>query len=339
MTASVPGHGADERLSLLTNWVEQHLPGGTFEIEPASADASFRRYFRIVQKRGTQIAMDAPPDRESLGRFVDLARRLRKSGLRAPRVLAADVNAGFALLSDLGRHTYLDALRAQPERADALYGDAIHRLLTLQLRLDAQDLPVYDEALLRTELGIFEEWLLRRHLGLDITPAEREMWHATCDVLVASALAQPQVAVHRDYHSRNLMAGTPGDPGVLDFQDAVRGPVTYDLVSLLRDCYHVLDDDALTRYRQWYLDLAGQTALAARLPDAAVFARWFDRMGAQRHLKAAGIFARLWHRDGRDAYLADIPRTLNYLVALDDDDLAPLQAFVRSRVIPALSAM
>ncbi|MEL6209406.1 MAG: phosphotransferase [Pseudomonadota bacterium] len=338
MTASVPGHGADERLSLLTNWVEQHLPETVLQIEPASADASFRRYFRVFHKRGSHIAMDSPPEREALDRFIDLASRLRRSGLKAPRVLAADVSSGFALLSDLGRATYLDILEESPERADALYGDAIHRLVTLQLRVDPVDLPDYDETLLRTELGIFEEWLLERHLGLALGADERALWETACDRLVASALEQPKVCVHRDYHSRNLMVGSAGDPGVLDFQDAVRGPLTYDLVSLLRDCYHVLGTEQLTRYRQWYLDLAGQTVLANHLPDAAVFARWFDRMGAQRHLKAAGIFARLNHRDGKPGYLPDIPRTLNYVVALNDSELAGLSDWLSRRVVPALPA-
>ncbi|MEO1573348.1 MAG: phosphotransferase [Pseudomonadota bacterium] len=312
------------------------MPETVLQIEPASADASFRRYFRVFHKRGSHIAMDSPPEREALDRFIDLASRLRRSGLKAPRVLAADVSSGFALLSDLGRATYLDALAQAPERADALYGDAIHRLVTLQLRVDPSDLPAYDEALLRTELGIFIEWLVERHLGLSLSADERDLWAAVCDRLVASALEQPKVCVHRDYHSRNLMVGSAGDPGVLDFQDAVRGPLTYDLVSLLRDCYHVLTGEQLARYRQWYLDLAGQTALAAQLPDEGTFLRWFDRMGAQRHLKAAGIFARLNHRDGKPGYLPDIPRTLNYVVALGDPDLADLRDWLRRRIIPAL---
>ncbi len=312
------------------------MPETVLRIEPASADASFRRYFRIVHKRGSHIAMDSPPEKEALGRFIALARRLRNSGLKAPRVLAADTDSGFALLSDLGRHTYLDILNSEPARADALYGDAIHRLVTLQLRVDPADLPAYDEALLRTELGIFDEWLLDHHLGLTLSSDERSILNEAFDRLVLSALEQPTVCVHRDYHSRNLMVGNAGDPGVLDFQDAVRGPITYDLVSLLRDCYHVLPTEALERYRQWYLDLAGQTALAKRLPEPAQFARWFDRMGAQRHLKAAGIFARLKHRDGKDGYLGDVPRTLSYVTTLADPELAGLAEWIARRVVPAL---
>ncbi|MEM6639340.1 MAG: phosphotransferase [Pseudomonadota bacterium] len=336
MTESVPGHDADKRLSLLSNWVEQHLPGKVERIEPASSDASFRRYFRVIHRRGSRIAMDSPPDREPLDRFITLAGKLRACGLRAPRVYASDAEHGFALLSDLGPQTYLDVLTQAPGRADALYGDAIHRLVTLQLRMQADDLPRYDEALLRRELDIFREWLIERHLDVRLEGSALTAWRDACDVLVASALAQPVVCVHRDFHSRNLMAGKAGDPGVLDFQDAVMGPMTYDLVSLLRDCYHELPAADLSRYRDWYVSLLSQTALAPLLPERAVFERWFDRMGAQRHLKAAGIFARLHHRDGKSGYLADIPRTLGYVLALDDPALTPLQNWLREHACAVL---
>jgi aminoglycoside/choline kinase family phosphotransferase len=338
MTASDAGQSVDERLSLLTNWAKQHILSPVVRIEPASADASFRRYFRIVHKRGSVIAMDSPPEREALDRFIDIARRLRKAGLQAPRVLAHDINSGFALLSDLGPSTYLNVLSEHEILADMLYGDAIHRLVSMQQRLESSDLPPYDETLLRTELGIFPEWLLGRHLNITLASDDLAQWNALVEMLIASALAQPRVFVHRDYHSRNLMRTAPGDPGILDFQDAVCGPITYDLVSLLRDCYLLWPAEQVERWRGWYYDLAGQTSLAEHLAPRDVFERQFDLMGVQRHLKAAGIFARLKHRDGKDGYLPDVPRTLAHILSVQQPGLTWLHSFVREKVIPALPA-
>ncbi|MFK8015154.1 MAG: aminoglycoside phosphotransferase family protein [Gammaproteobacteria bacterium] len=307
----------------------------------ASADASFRRYFRLQSRRGTLIAMDSPPDLYPLEGFVDVARRLRKVGVHAPTVHAADLAEGFALLSDLGQTTYLQALVADDRQADRLYGDAIHVLVTMQVKLATDGLPAYDDALLRTELNIFREWLLKRHLKIELSGDDLAGWTSTVDALVASALAQPQVFVHRDYHSRNLMVGAPGEPGVLDFQDAVRGPLTYDLVSLLRDCYVRWSPEQIQRWSGWYLDLARQTTLAERLPDDDGFRRAFDLMGAQRHLKAAGIFARLLHRDSKPGYLDDIPRTLGYVVEVagSQAELGWLADLLTQRVLPALDAL
>lgn len=339
MSAISSDDSNDQRLSLLTNWVKQHISTPVERIDVASQDASFRRYFRIHGRRGTSIAMDSPPQLIPLAPFIARARLLRGAGINVPKIMASNEEQGFALLSDLGYTTYLQALADAPELADRLYGDAIHVLLALQLKLPTDDLPPYDEALLRTELGIFHEWLVGTHLGLRFDAQDEANWAQTVDLLVASALAQPTVFVHRDYHSRNLMVGSPGDPGVLDFQDAVAGPVTYDLVSLLKDCYITWPADTVTRWVRWYRELAAQTTLADALGDEASFMRAFHLMGVQRHVKAAGIFARLKHRDGRDGYLPDIPRTLQHIIdAPHDGELNWLVGLVRDRVLPAVRA-
>lgn len=275
-----------------------------FALETASADASFRRYFRVRTARGTRILMDAPPEHEDCRPFVRIAGLLRDAGVHAPEVIDADLDAGFLLLEDFGDETYLDAI-AQPARAAPLYGDALTALVRLQCI--AADVPAYDERLLRFELSLFKDWYLVRHLGVE-PPA----WLSDVnDQLIAQALAQPQVFVHRDYHARNLMVVDGGNPGVLDFQDAVRGPVTYDLVSLLRDAYVGWSDDQVNAWLKEYRSLAVDAGVDCG-PDAETFRRWFDLMGLQRQLKVAGIFARLNHRDGKARYLADIPRTLGY---------------------------
>lgn len=301
----------DERLKKLENWLQLCLGVASVTMAPASSDASFRRYFRIWHKDVTLIAMDAPPDREDTARFVRLARAFATAGLNVPQVYEQDDAQGFLLLSDLGTRSYLSALPAG--RADALYGDAISALLRLQQNSgSAPSLPRYDQALLRRELGIFPEWYIERHLGVALSDAERAMLERTFATLVNSALEQPVVWVHRDYHSRNLMVTEWDNPGVLDFQDAVMGPVAYDLVSLLRDCYIDWPPQQVETWASAYWVRACSLGI---LPAASEtqFIRWFDLMGIQRHLKAIGIFARLQHRDGKPGYLADIPRTLGYV--------------------------
>lgn len=331
---------ADERLSLLSIWAQQHISSAVQRIEPASADASFRRYFRVTFKNGSLVAMDAPPQREPLGPFLDVAQRLRHAGVSAPEVLAVDIKRGFALLQDLGSTTYLDALRTADTAADALYGDAIHALVSMQTRAVADGLPEYDEALLRREMALFKDWLLEKYLGLSLSAADQRAWQATVDMLVHSALAQPRVFVHRDYHSRNLMCTEPGAPGVIDFQDAVYGPVTYDIVSLLKDCYIEWPRARIDRWWQQYLDLLAQTPLAGVAENPADLRSGFELMGIQRHLKASGIFARLHLRDGKDGYLEDIPRTLGYIRDADQPStsLQWLRSLVVTRVLPALQA-
>ena len=328
----------DPRLDLLRRWLEHELGWRDAGLAPASADASFRRYFRVTRPDGTYVAMDAPPDKEDVAPYLRVAAMLGDIGVHAPRVLARNAADGFLLLTDLGSTTYLTEL-ADRGRAPALYADAIAALARIQVRggAHASSLPPYDAKLLRFEMSLFPDWLLRRHLNLVLDEAETRELAAAFDRLVENALAQPRVFVHRDYHSRNLMV-CPGDnPGILDFQDAVHGPLTYDLVSLLRDCYVAWPED---RVFAWALDFRRQASTAGldAGADEAQFLRWFDLMGVQRHLKASGIFARLWHRDGKPGYLPDVPRTLEYIVqaCARHADLGALGALVEGRVLPAM---
>jgi aminoglycoside/choline kinase family phosphotransferase len=265
---------------------------------------------------------------------------LEAVGVNAPRPVARNVEDGFLLLTDLGSTTYLEAL-GEPARAKALYRDAIAALVRIQAGGGdhVAALPPYDERLLRTEMRLFPDWLLARHLGIELDAKVSATLDSAADLLVANALEQPQVFVHRDYHSRNLMVVEGANPGILDFQDAVHGPLTYDLVSLLRDCYVAWPQERVLGWARDFRRLAASAGVAAGA-DEAQFLRWFDLMGVQRHLKAAGIFARLWHRDGKPGYLPDVPRTLGYIVEAcgRHDDLAALGELVRGRVLPAMQA-
>jgi len=304
----------DARLSALSAWAAATLGTTAFALAPASADASFRRYFRIVPDvpwhgHATLIAMDAPPPMEDCRPFVRIARLLTAAGVHAPDVLAEDLARGFLLLSDLGNRTYLAALDATS--APGLYADAIETLVRWQLATRADALPAYDEALLARELALFPDWYVARKLGRTLTAAQASALAAACRLVLDNNLAQPRVFVHRDYHSRNLMV-CAANPGVLDFQDAVVGPITYDLVSLLRDAYIAWDEERQIDWavRYW------ERALAVGLPvagDFAEFWRDFEWMGVQRQLKVLGIFARLAFRDGKTGYLDDMPRVLGYL--------------------------
>ena len=284
--------------------------------EPASEDASFRRYYRLRAGRGSFIVMDAPPAQEDCAPFLRVATYLEAMQLNAPRIIEADIKRGFVLLTDLGSSLYLTALTEKPESANALYGDAIHALATLQNNgaVYQGSLPPYDDQLLRQELSLFRDWLCVTHLGLTFSADDEERWQTCCNTLAANALDQPQVFVHRDYHSRNLMVTEKDNPGILDFQDAVEGPLTYDLASLLKDCYVRWPAEQVL---EWALDYYSALDGNIRMQlDSAAFLRHFELMGVQRHLKAAGIFARLNHRDGKPGYMADIPRTLRYIVEL-----------------------
>ena len=330
----------DPRLALLTHWLETGLGWPGAGLAPASADASFRRYFRVTRPEGTCIAMDAPPDKEDVEPYLAVAGMLAGIGVNAPRVVARNAGQGFLLLTDLGSVTYLEAL-ADRGRAGPLYSDAIDALVRIQAggAIHAAGLPPYDEKLLRFEMSLFTDWLLGRHLGLALGKDDLRELGSVLDLLVANALEQPRVFVHRDYHSRNLMACERDNPGILDFQDAVNGPLTYDLVSLLRDCYIDWPQD---RVVEWALEFR-RRAMVAGLDagtDERQFLRWFDLMGVQRHLKASGIFARLWHRDGKAGYLPDVPRTLGYVEQACGRhlDLAALGVLVRERVLPAMRA-
>lgn len=330
-------HSTDTRYHLLLDWLRTDLGCTVDALLPASADASFRRYFRIHLGDQTGIVMDAPPPRENVRPFVAVAELLRKAGVRTPEVRAVDAQRGFVLLSDFGDRSYLDALR--DDSVDTLYGAALETLWTLQRGVPADaGLPGYDARLLRTELDIFREWFLGARLGLELSAEESARLEDAWRTLVDSALEQPRVCVHRDFHSRNLMVIESDQPGVLDFQDAVMGPITYDLASLLRDCYVAWPKERVRGWMEAYRDrLRAGGLLEAR--QAERFRRWFDLMGMQRHLKAVGIFSRLHGRDGKPGYLKDIPRTLGYVaeVGADYPELAPFMRFLERRVWPRMA--
>lgn len=319
-----------KRLQQLNDWLAVVLNGKPYSIEPASADASFRRYFRVTIGSETLIAMDAPPPQEDCTPFVHAAEVFADAGINVPKIIAQDIPNGFLLLSDLGNMTFLSALQAPNglEVAADLYRDASNALIKLQLASKPEVFPPYDEALLTREMQLFPDWYVAKHLNVKLTDAQQEVMNKTFAVLNANILAQPKVYVHRDYHSRNLMVQTNShDLGVLDFQDAVYGPITYDLVSLLKDAYISWDEDQVLDWavRYW------QSARKAGLPmseDFAEFYRDFEWMGAQRHIKVLGIFARLYHRDGKDGYLKDMPLVMDYLRRVCDRYLE-LKPFLR----------
>ncbi|MFU8838844.1 MAG: aminoglycoside phosphotransferase family protein [Thiohalomonadaceae bacterium] len=316
-----------QRLEQLERWLRQDLGLPSYEMSPASADASFRRYFRLRFAGESRIVMDAPPDKEDCRPFLRIAGLLHALGLNVPFIHAEDLQQGFLLLDDLGSESYLDALNAQS--VDQLYGDAMGALATLQSRGPGADvLPAYSEPLLHQEMGLFRDWYLQTHLGLRLSATEQAVLEAAFQHLADSALAQPQVTVHRDYHSRNLMVHAH-NPGILDFQDAVFGPLSYDLVSLLRDCYIRWPREQVQAWAMGFHDLAVEQGILAERQEER-FMQWFDWMGVQRHLKASGIFARLNHRDGKPGYLKDIPRTLGYIgeVAANYRELADLRALM-----------
>jgi N-acetylmuramate 1-kinase len=304
---------------------------------PASEDASFRRYFRLQKGATSFIVMDAPPPQEDCLPFVRIAGFLESMRLSSPRIIEADIEKGFLLLSDLGSEQYLDKLVREPHLADSLYADAIDALLVMQRRGEAYQtaLPSYSEKLLRFELSLFHDWLCGTHLQLRFSDDDERSWQACCDMLVETAQRQPQVFVHRDYHSRNLMVLSEDNPGILDFQDAVEGPFTYDLVSLLKDCYVRWPADKVRRWAlNYYQELSDNTRAQI---DEQQFLRYFELMGVQRQLKAAGIFCRLNHRDGKGWYLNDVPRTLEYIVELGPrhEDISFLVRLIEDRVLPA----
>ena len=326
-----------ERLRKLTEWLSE-LPGlAGAQIEPATGDASFRRYFRVTRGGPSYIAMDAPPEREDSGRFVRIAGQFRALGLHTPEILAEDLGQGFLLLEDLGSNLYIQVL--DEVNADRLYGDALAALLVIQACGPREGLPVYDRNFLLREMEIFREWLLDAQLGLELSTAESVLVDDAFALLAESALEQPRVCVHRDFHARNLLVTQSPSPGILDFQDAVVGPITYDLVSLLRDCYIAWPESRVQDWARGYFQLALQSGVVHAEHEGR-FGRWFDLMGAQRHLKASGIFARLNRRDGKPGYLQDVPRTLGYLaqVARRYPELTGFGVFLEERVLPRLFA-
>jgi aminoglycoside/choline kinase family phosphotransferase len=336
---------ADHRLDALAQWLARlgGFDGGS--IRTASADASFRRYFRLRREDGSSwIAMDAPPGQEDLATYLKVTALLEPCGLHVPQVLFADPAQGFALLEDLGDTHMLTAL-AQGADPDRLYGEALDALARLQLSggVAAQALPSYDHATLLREMQLLPDWYCTRHLALELTAAERHLLARTFDWLAAEAIAQPQVFVHRDFHSRNLMIVAERSPGVIDFQDALRGPVGYDPVSILKDCYvhwpRARVEHWLSGFRARLL-AGGATGRALAGDSEAQFLRWIDLIGLQRHIKVLGIFARLCWRDGKTGYLGDLPRTLSYVQAASrqQPELAAFADFVDARLAPGLAA-
>ncbi len=310
-------HG-DIRRAGLESWLAAqspaHLPSKRFTLAPASEDASFRRYFRVTLEDGRSfIAMDAPPDKEDCRPFVRVARLLHDAGVNVPRVHAQDLDQGFLLLSDLGTRTYLQQLAGKDaaQSAPQLFGDATDALIKWQLASRPGELPPYDESLLRREMNLFPEWYLQRHLG---KTAPTDALEGIFSLLVKSALAQPSVYVHRDYMPRNLMVCEP-NPGVLDFQDAVLGPITYDAVSLVRDAFLSWEEEQVLDWTVRYWEKAKKAQLPVDA-DFGEFWRAFEWMGLQRHLKVLGIFARINYRDGKPKYLADTPRFVNYALSV-----------------------
>jgi aminoglycoside/choline kinase family phosphotransferase len=315
MTAATAPAPADARRAALTAWLAtlpRDLDARIETLRPASADASFRRYFRLDAAGGTLIAMDAPPAQEDSRPYVHVAGLLHAAGLNAPHILAQDLAQGFLLLSDLGRETYLSVLT--DDNATALYADAIDALVRWQLASRAGELPAYDAALLARELALFPDWYVARHLQHALSDAQRAVLERTNRLLIDAALAQPAVYVHRDYMPRNLMVSTP-NPGILDFQDAVYGPITYDIVSLLRDAFVSWDEERVIDWAVRYWERARKAGLPVAA-DFGEFYRTFEWMGLQRHLKVLGIFARINYRDGKPQYLADTPRFIRYVRAV-----------------------
>jgi aminoglycoside/choline kinase family phosphotransferase len=331
----------DSRLEQLQHWLHEQLHWPYVRIAPASADASFRRYFRIWRADGaTRIVMDAPPGQEDIGPYLRISALLERCRVHVPRIDASDAQRGFVLLEDLGSSSYLSRLQADGD-AEGLYRDALSALLRIQLagREAARELPRYDRLALAREMELMPPWFCARHLRLTLTDADRSLLEGTFEFLIAEALAQPCVFVHRDFHSRNLMVLPTDNPGVIDFQDALAGPVGYDLVSLLEDCYidwpRARVQDWVSGYRARLMAAGGDGG-----GSESLFLRWFDLIGLQRHIKVLGIFARLWYRDGKSGYLDDLPRTLEYVrdTARRYPELQRFSQWVEMQLVPGLAA-
>lgn len=325
-----------DRLALLHAWLCELFGAADYRFAPASADASFRRYYRVRARERTFIAMDAPPEHEDIKAFMRITARLA-GHVNVPVIHYSDPARGFLLLSDLGNQTYLQNLNAAT--AGRLYRDAINALARMQAAVPSAGLAVYGETRLRAEMDLFGDWLVKRYLGIALDADEAEALENIHTRLVRNALEQPRVFVHRDYHSRNLMLTPTGNPGVLDYQDAVAGPLAYDLASLLKDCYIKWPVRRVNRWMSDYLTVL-QNNRPAWAYDQDRFKRWFDLMGVQRHLKAGGLFARLARRDGKHGFLKDIPRTLSYILDLQPayPELGPLCAIIERRILPGLAA-
>ena len=319
----------DSRLEQLKNWLTSELNIQNYSIEAASADASFRRYFRITSNSDTWVAMDAPPDKEDCQPFVHIATMIETAEVQAPHIFHWNKELGFMLLSDLGSEPYLNTL--SENTAEQLYNDAIDALIKMQgIR---NGLAAYDKALLNTEMNLFEEWYLNKHFQIQLSQQQQNELKSIFDLLTENALNQPQVFVHRDYHSRNLMITRKDNPGVIDFQDAVIGGITYDLVSLLKDCYIAWPRQKIIK---WLNHFRINNPLTNNINENT-FIHWFDLMGLQRHLKVLGIFCRLNYRDNKSNYLNDLPLTLAYVIDVCQryEELTPLINLLSSLKIKA----
>jgi aminoglycoside/choline kinase family phosphotransferase len=338
----------DPRLTLIRTWLTRDLGWRIGRISVASADASFRRYFRVSRgdvdtaawapKADTLIVMDAPPGKEDIAPYLKVTSLLEQAGAHVPHVHASDTRRGFVVMEDLGNTQYLTVLKTG-RGVDKLYGDALATLANIQVRglRAAGQLAPYDREPLERELNLMPEWFLGRHFGLELTPEERALLTVTNEILINEALLQPQVFVHRDFHSRNLMVLEKGGPGVIDFQDALRGPIGYDLVSLLKDCYISWSRERVERWVKGYRRVLGN--LGANVGDSEYqFMRWFDMIGVQRHIKVLGIFCRLWYRDGKSGYLGDLPLVFEYVrdACRRYPELVEFERWLAWRVAPLL---
>ncbi|GAA6134096.1 phosphotransferase [Oceaniserpentilla sp. 4NH20-0058] len=329
----------DDRQQSLQNWVIDTLntnsqsPQGSLEV--VSGDASFRRYFRQYTENGSYICVDAPPEKENSQPFLVIGQAWFEQGINVPNVIKADLEQGFMLLSDMGDQLLFPMLNEAS--AEGLYHQCFDAIL--QIQQSQIDLPLYDGPLLDREMALFTDWYLGTHLNFELTPQETSMLHSTFETLRESALGQIQVPVHRDFHSRNIMVLEDDTLGIIDFQDAVLGPLTYDLASLLRDCYVAWPIEEVHLWAKEYFAKAREKGIVGSISDDQLML-WFDWMGIQRHLKAVGIFARLNHRDGKTGYMNDIPRTLNYLIQVSAqyDSLSEFHHFLTRRLMPHLES-
>lgn len=324
----------DDRAKAILQWLTTDLGLDITRFEAASSDASFRRYFRVTQQQQNYIVMDAPPDKENTAPFIKIAELFAEAQVNVPDIIQQNTQQGFLLLEDFGSECLLD--RLNDDSVDDIYQSALNSLVTLQknVAIHSSDLPRYDASLLQTELNLFSDWFLVQQCGLSLTSAQQNIIQSSDRFLIDSALQQAQVCVHRDYHSRNLMHLSSNTPGIIDFQDAVIGPVTYDAVSLLRDCYISWSDAQIEKSLFPYFQQLQQANLISC--DFSQFQRDFDLMGIQRHLKAIGIFSRLNIRDGKSAYLKDVPRTLDYVISISQryPELKDFHTFLLTTVLP-----
>lgn len=324
----------DLRVQAIRFWLEKELNMDIESLTAASSDASFRRYFRVIHHQQAYIVMDAPPEKEDIKPFIKVANLFASSGINIPKIFHTNFEQGFLLLEDFGNHCYLDLL--DTDNVNSFYQLALSSLFKLhtEIKPAESNLPAYNQALLNKELDIFSDWFLTKKLNLTLSPKEKSMLDKTWAILIQSALEQPQVCVHRDYHSRNLMATETNSPGIIDFQDAVIGPISYDLVSLLRDCYISWPEQQVAQWQSHYFQRLSSAGLVKC--DITSFQRWFDLMGMQRHLKAIGIFSRLQLRDNKPNYIQDIPRTMDYisLVSSRHPELTVFYGFLQQTIIP-----